>query len=91
MLIDPAGCHARIVGDTHLFDGCNVQIQNGAGYNLRNGKGNLIVGYNRKPNGLEPQGRSGTHNVVVGSWHVYEVRQYRSSAHASLLSYKQPH
>lgn len=53
-----------------FFSGCNVHIQNGRGVTYRkNGKGNLIVGYNRE--NCEVCQRTGSHNVIIGDSHSW--------------------
>ncbi|MCP4131373.1 MAG: hypothetical protein GY754_10370 [bacterium] len=65
---------------TIQFSGVNVQIVSGSGYTngvntdfwtdgTVNGLGNLIVGYNE----IEDSGdnKSGSHNIIVGSWNNY--------------------
>jgi hypothetical protein len=52
-----------------VITGANLRIVNGLGStDTTNGLGNLIVGYNesRIPDGLGPDNRMGSHNVVVG-------------------------
>ncbi|HEY7283682.1 MAG TPA: hypothetical protein VID47_19055 [Actinomycetota bacterium] len=52
------------------FEGVNVRIVNGSGQTyVKNGLGNLIVGYDRDID--EPNDRSGSHNLVVGDLHTY--------------------
>jgi hypothetical protein len=54
------------------FDGVNVQIVNGTGQTyVKNGLGNLIVGYNRDVD--EPNDRTGSHNLVLGDLHTYSA------------------
>ncbi|MCP4137414.1 MAG: hypothetical protein GY754_40985 [bacterium] len=66
-----------------IFSGVNVQIDNGLGYTngvddehntdgTVNGLGNLVLGYNeeRNYNGAE-NNRTGSHNLIVGSWNNY--------------------
>jgi len=57
-------------GTTLQFSGINVQVVSGAGTTdaAVNGKGNLIVGYNKGSSG---QTRTGSHNLVVGDEHEY--------------------
>jgi hypothetical protein len=51
------------------ISGENVQIVNGSGDETAvNGLGNLILGYNNNPDGLE---RTGSHNLVVGDDNGY--------------------
>jgi hypothetical protein len=50
-----------------VITGANLRIVNGLGVTeTTNGLGNLIVGYN-EPRNFEPDVRTGSHNVVVGS------------------------
>jgi hypothetical protein len=51
-----------------VFTGVNVQIRNGAGATDgdTDGTGNLIIGWNEAD---EDDGRTGSHNVIVGSHH----------------------
>lgn len=52
------------------FENVNVHITNGQGKtDTKNGRGNLIVGYNENPQAINK--RSGSHNVVIGSGHSY--------------------
>ena len=54
------------------FDGCDVHVRNGAGQtDSNNGKGNLIVGYNkvRLPESISD--KTGSHNLVIGDMHNY--------------------
>jgi len=57
-------------GTTLQFSGINVQVVSGSGATdgAVNGKGNLIVGYNKASLG---QTRTGSHNLVVGDEHAY--------------------
>lgn len=60
----------------HIFiDGANVHVRNGEGEtDIRNGLGNLLVGYNEVqpvPEGEDPVRRDGSHNLVVGPEHGY--------------------
>ena len=59
-----------IVGTDAYFSGFNVHIQSGTGATdgPLNGRGNLIVGYNKASNG---QTRTGSHNLIVGDEHEY--------------------
>jgi hypothetical protein len=51
-----------------VIDGANVNIRNGGGGTYqRNGKGNLIIGYNKQTQ----DDRSGSHNLVIGDGHSY--------------------
>jgi len=59
-----------------IFEGANIHIRNGntsmATYNCDPaGLGNLIIGYNEENPDVNPQLRSGCHNLVVGSEHNY--------------------
>jgi hypothetical protein len=57
-------------GTTLQFSGINVQVVSGSGATdgALNGKGNLIVGYNKSSFG---QTRTGSNNLVVGDEHEY--------------------
>ena len=57
-------------GTTLQFSGINVQVVSGAGTTdaAVNGRGNLIVGYNK---GTIGQTRTGSHNLVVGDEHEF--------------------
>jgi len=59
--------------DTIRFSGVNVQIVNGTGdtSGTVNGRGNLIVGYNELRSLPYVDDRSGSHNIVVGSYQNY--------------------
>jgi len=60
--------HMSLDGQNLVVTGLNLQIVNGAGSTeSTNGVGNLIVGYNESSG----QGRSGSHNIVVGAHHGY--------------------
>ena len=73
---------SREVVDGHpsvLFTGVNVHVRSGqgttGGFNfelqpIRNGRGNLIVGYNEAPSSGSVI-RTGSHNLVVGRGHEY--------------------
>ena len=55
---------------TVSFTGVNLQIRNGQGATGANdGTGNLIVGWNERD---DNDVRTGSHNVIVGSFHAYE-------------------
>lgn len=58
-------------GDTLIITGKNLQIVSGSGSSdgTRNGKGNLIIGYN-ETEGLTLD-RGGSHNLVMGRGHQY--------------------
>ena len=57
-------------GNTITCSGVNLQIVNGSGSTeTANGLGNLIIGYNEFEAGFDH--RTGSHNVVVGSYHTY--------------------
>lgn len=77
--------------DTIRFSGVNVQIVDGSGNTSRtvNGLGNLILGHNE----LRGSGdvRTGSHNIVVGSYHNYSsygglVAGYRNTISGSYAS-----
>jgi hypothetical protein len=54
-----------------VITGANLHIVNGLRRtDTTNGQGNLIVGYN-EPRGFQPDVRTGSHNVVVGSQHNF--------------------
>ncbi len=58
-----------------IISGANVHIRSGSGATYEaepSGKGNLIVGYNESPSGLEAGDRGGSHNLVVGPKHMYD-------------------
>jgi hypothetical protein len=57
-----------------VLSGLNLQIVSGSGstHGPVNGRGNLIVGYDEdNPPGDPPLDRSGSHNLVIGSYHIY--------------------
>lgn len=58
-----------------IIEGANLHVQSGASSpTTPNGLGNIIVGYNRCPNGNCDDmdvGRGGSHNVVIGREHQY--------------------
>ena len=58
---------------TIRLHGVNLQIVNGSGTTDGpvDGTGNLIVGYNELRLAPEPNNRSGSHNLVVGSEHDF--------------------
>jgi hypothetical protein len=60
------------VGNDLTFSGMNVKIVDGSGstYGTVNGRGNLIVGYNELRGGGYDN-RTGSHNIVVGSYNNY--------------------
>ena len=61
-----SACVTRVEGDRFIFEGCNVEIRNGAGPHADpNGLGNLTVGYNF--GGFI--GDRASHNVVIGEGH----------------------
>ena len=54
-----------------IVKGCNVHIRSGDSSNLttvKNGLGNLIIGYNAPVSG---QDCTGSHNLVFGDGHTY--------------------
>jgi hypothetical protein len=64
-----------LAGPHLIIEGCNLHVRDGDGppdddVIVLNGLGNLIVGYNELPPNLG-QGRTGSHNVVIGSEHQY--------------------
>lgn len=55
-----------------IFEGCNVHVRNGVGTtNSINGRGNLIVGYDRERTIRLPSDKTGSHNLIVGDDHNY--------------------
>ena len=53
-----------------VVQGCNLHILNGMGStSTKNGKGNLIIGYNEEESAARE--RDGSHNLVVGPEHSY--------------------
>ncbi len=75
-----------LAGPHWIIEGANVHVQSGLGSTyhelcppdhprsclVRNGLGNLIVGYNEvPPSPSRPHIRAGMHNLVVGPEHVY--------------------
>jgi hypothetical protein len=58
-----------LAGPHWIIEGANVHVRNGT----VSGLGNLIVGYNQKrpTRNLPPEIRTGSHNLVVGSFHSY--------------------
>lgn len=58
-------------GSTLVFEGMNVQLINGTrDTHTGNGTGNLILGYNVTPAGVD---RAGSHNLVIGDNHNYSI------------------
>jgi len=62
--------------DSVVFSGANVYVQSGSGATDGevNGLGNLVVGYDEDMGDLHPSwpnDKSGSHNLVVGTWHSY--------------------
>ena len=63
-----------------IITGANVLIQSGSRLatddrdtqGKPSGLGNLVVGYNETPSGLQTQERHGSHNLIVGSQHRYD-------------------
>lgn len=69
-LTDKLSCLTKVGNDLY-FDGCNVNIRNGAGDSLsKNGLGNLIIGYN-EPSPYINADRSGSHILVIGPGNAY--------------------
>jgi len=62
-----------LIGPHILFEGVNVHIRNlnGTTDGHPNGLGNLIVGYNEKPDNMQEWQRMGSHNLIVGPKHTY--------------------
>ena len=57
--------------DSVIFEGANVFVRNGAGETASaNGLGNVVVGYGEEDS---TDYRSGSHNVVIGSYHSYSA------------------
>jgi hypothetical protein len=62
-----------------VFEGVNVHVRSGSGRTddgvpeggTLTGLGNLLVGYNAPPDGLNPPEREGSHNLIVGDEHRY--------------------
>jgi len=63
-----------VAGPHLIIEGCNLHVRDGSGTTVDskalNGLGNLIVGYNELPS-IPQFGRTGSHNVVIGSEHEY--------------------
>ncbi len=63
---------------TVRFSGVNVQVVDGSGdtrcggFELCNGRGNLVVGYNEQGLNAVPPIRNGSHNIVSGTEHSYQ-------------------
>src|SRR5437870_2701652 len=60
-----------VQGTDLIVKGCNVHIRNGdpsEKTDVKNGLGNLIIGYNAPTPG---QDRTGSHNLVIGDEHTY--------------------
>merc|ERR1712160_113373 len=59
-----------VEGGNIFFTGCNVHIRSGKGSTdaPTNGKGNLIIGYNKSAEGVS---RGGSHNLIIGDQHEY--------------------
>ncbi len=59
------------IGTDFIFTAVNVHVRSGSGSTnaAPNGLGNLVVGYNELRD--ESQVRTGSHNLVVGSFHNY--------------------
>lgn len=61
-------------GGDVIFEGANLHIRSGSGSTSgnTNGKGNLIIGYNEMSTDMAlSQPRTGSHNLVVGSYHAF--------------------
>src|SRR5262249_18475326 len=63
-------------GTSMYITGANLFIRNGTGAtNMTNGLGNLTIGYNElrplNPGGADPNARTGSHNLVVGTGNNY--------------------
>ncbi len=63
-----------LTGPHLIVQGCNVHVRSGSGETddagILTGLGNLIVGYNEAPDPVV-NGRTGSHNLVVGAEHEY--------------------
>jgi hypothetical protein len=58
--------------DDLVIAGANLHIRNGSGKTYaKNGKGNLIIGYNEPIEAVNSEDRSGSHNLVIGQGHSY--------------------
>jgi hypothetical protein len=74
--------------DNLIFSGCNLHLQNGLNStNSKNGKGNLILGYNEGGATLQTN-RTGSHNIVVGPTHQYTSVGSIISGEANFVSGK---
>jgi hypothetical protein len=76
-----------LAGPHVIFSGANVHVRSGhwSGESYaKNGKGNLIIGYN-EPSGYVPAERGGSHNLVVGPNHRYNFPVGFITGHASRL------
>jgi hypothetical protein len=61
-----------LAGPHVIFTGANVHVRSGSGDSLiKNGRGNLIVGYNELYY-TDSAERGGSHNVVIGLGHRYD-------------------
>ena len=66
-----------LAGPHIIFEGANVHVRSGSGATddsgVLTGLGNLVVGYNEDASlpGEQPENRTGSHNLVVGSEHTY--------------------
>jgi hypothetical protein len=58
---------------TVRFSGVNVQVVSGSGFTFgeTNGRGNLIIGYNELAGSVGGIVRTGSHNLVVGTFNNY--------------------
>ena len=67
-----------VLGTNIIITGANVHIRSGSGATDDNGSltglGNLIIGYNEPPEQhvLGPSDRGGSHNLIVGTGHVFD-------------------
>ncbi|MBZ0253910.1 MAG: hypothetical protein K8I02_11280, partial [Candidatus Methylomirabilis sp.] len=66
------GAMDDLAGPHRVFEGVNVHVRSGGGATDDGGSltglGNLVVGYN-EADAVTPQGRGGSHNLVVGEGH----------------------
>lgn len=74
MVIRPESING-LAGPHLMFHGVNVHIQSGTDATNDQGHlqglGNLVLGYNEEPAGLQAGERSGSHNLIVGAGHRY--------------------
>lgn len=72
--VEPNDLHG-LRGPHVIFHGVNVHITSGTGatddYSTLSGLGNLVIGYNEMPTGLQASERHGSHNLIIGYNHRY--------------------